>query len=51
MRHFAIEAASHGHPVVYLAGTKSYAQALGEFTDEHGALTFMRPAEREPGAT
>ena len=47
MRHFALEAAEHGHPVVYLSGTQSYAQALEEFADEHGALTFMRPAERE----
>ena len=47
MRHFAIEAAKHGHPVVYLAGTESYAQALETFSTDNGPLTFMRPAERE----
>jgi len=47
MRHFALEAAAHGHPVVYLTGTQSYAQVLEKFTSEHGPITFMRPAERE----
>ena len=28
MRHFAIEAASHGHPVVYLAGTRAMPKRL-----------------------
>ena len=47
MRHFALEAAKAGHPVVYLAGPETYAEALEEFAGKHGPLTFMRPAERE----
>ena len=47
MRHFALEAARHGHPVVYLAGADSYCDALKKFADKYGPIQFMRPAERE----
>ncbi len=47
MRHFALEAAKAGHPVVYLAGPETYAEALEGFARDHGPLNFMRPAERE----
>ena len=40
MRHFALEAAKAGHPVVYLAGPETYAEALEAFAGDHGPLSL-----------
>ncbi len=50
MRHFAVEAASRGHRVHYIAGERPYADALRQAHDDLGLstpITVMRPAEYE----
>ena len=47
MRHFAEEAKSLGHPVIYKSSELGYSEVLGELYEQLGQIQVVKPAERE----